>query len=69
MTDETDLKDRPARWALRGSVAVIAAAAVLLLLLLWSDFGPSTGEEVSEGELAAVTFIVGGMMKSRSGAT
>ena len=57
------------QWAFRSSVAVLAAVAVSFLLLLWSDFGLSTGEEISEGELAVVTFTVGGMLKSRSGAT
>ena len=69
MADDTEFEERNVRWALRGSVAVITAAAVSFLLLLWSDSGLPTGDEISDGELAAVTFMVGGMMKSRSGAT
>ncbi len=69
MVDDTDLEERPVRWAIGGSVAALALVAVCCLVLLWSDFGLSTGEKTGERELAAVTFIVGGMMKSRSGAT
>ncbi len=69
MADEPDFEERPVRWAIVGAVAAIAVVAVGWLLLSWSDFGLSTGEETRERELAAVTFIVGGMMKSRSGAT
>ena len=69
MADEPDFEERPTRWAMVGSVAAIAVVAVGWFLLSWSDFGLSTGEETRERELAAVTFIVGGMMKSRSGAT
>ena len=69
MADDTDFEERPVRWALGGSVATLALVAACCLVLLWSDFGLSTGEETGERELAAVTFIVGGMMKSRSGAT
>ncbi len=69
MADDTDFEERPVRWAIGGSVAALALVAVCCLVLLWSDFGLSTGEKTGERELAAVTFIVGGMMKSRSGAT
>ncbi len=69
MADDTDFEERPARWAMGGVVALLALIAVCCLLPFWSDFGLSTGEETGERELAAVTFIVGGMMKSRSGAT
>ncbi len=69
MADDTDSEERPVRWAMVGSVATLAVVAVCCPLLLWSDFGLPTGEETLEQELAAVTFIVGGMMKSRSGAT
>ncbi len=69
MADDPDFEVRPIRWAMVGSVAALAVVAVCCLLLLWSDLGLLTGEETRERELAAVTFIVGGMMKSRSGAT
>ncbi len=68
MADDPDFEVRPIRWAMVGSVAALAVA-VCCLLLFWSDLGLSTGEQTGERELAAVTFIVGGMMKSRSGAT
>ncbi len=69
MADDTDFEERPVRWALGGSVAALAFVATCCLVLLWSVFGLSTSEKTEERELAAVTFIVGGMMKSRSGAT
>ncbi len=69
MSDNSDFEERPVRWAMVGSVAALAVVAVGGLLLFWSDLGLSTGEESRERELSAVTFIVGGMMKSRSGAT
>ncbi len=69
MSDDTDFEERPVRWAMVGSVAALAVVAIGCLLLFWSDLGLSTGEETRERELATVTFIVGGMMKSRSGAT
>ncbi len=69
MADDTDFEERPVRWGVVASVAALAVVAVCCLLLFWSDLGLSTGEETGERELAAVTFIVGGMMKSRSGAT
>ena len=69
MADEPDFEERPTRWAMVGSVAAIAVVAVGWLLLSWSDLDLSTGEETRERELAAVTFIVGGMLNSRSGAT
>ncbi len=69
MADEPDFEERPTRWAMVGFVAALAVVAVGGLLLFWNDFGLSTGEETRERELAAVTFIVGGMLKSRSGAT
>ncbi len=69
MADDTDFEERPVRWAIGGPVAALALVAVCCLVLLWSDLGLSAGEETGERELAAVTFIVGGMMKSRSGAT
>ena len=69
MADNRNFEERPVRWAIGGSVAVLALVAACCLVLLWNDFGLSTDEETGEHELAAVTFIVGGMMKSRSGAT
>ncbi len=69
MADDPDFEVRPIRWAMVGCVAALAVVAVYFLLFFWSDLGLSTGEETRERELAAVTFIVGGMMKSRSGAT
>ncbi len=69
MADDTDFKERPVRWAFGGTLAALAVVAVCCLLLLRSDFGLPTAEETREQGLAAVTFIVGGMMKSRSGAT
>ncbi len=69
MADDTDFEERPVRWAIGGSVAALALVVVCCLVLLWSDSGLSTDEETGERELAAVTFIVGGMMKSRSAAT
>ncbi len=69
MADDTDFEEPPVRWALGVSVAALALVAVCCLVLLWSDSGLSTDEETGERELAVVTFIVGGMMKSRSGAT
>ena len=69
MTDDTDLEERPARWAMGGVVALLALIAVCCLLPFSSDFGRSTGVQTREQGLAEVTFIVGGMMKSRSGAT
>ncbi len=69
MADDTDFEERPVRWAIGGSVAALALVVVCCLVLLWSDSGLSTDEETGERELAVVTFIVGGMMKSRSGAT
>ncbi len=69
MANDTDFKERPARWAMVGSVATLAVVAVCCPLLLWSDLDLSTAEETREQGLAGVTFIVGGMMKSRSGAT
>ena len=69
MADDTDFEERPARWAMGGLVAALALIAVCCLLPLWSDFGLSTGVQTREQGLAEVTFIVGGMMKSRSGAT
>ncbi len=68
MADDPDFEVRPIRWAMVGSVAALAVVVVSFLLFS-SDFDLSTGEETRERELAAVTFIVGGMMKSRSGAT
>ena len=67
MADDTDFEGRAVRWAIGGSVAALALVGGLLLL--WSDFGLSADEETAERELAAVTFIVGGVMTSRSGAT
>ncbi len=69
MTDDTDLKGRPARWVMGGVVALLALIALCCLLPFWSDSGGSTGVQTREQGLAEVTFIVGGMMKSRSGAT
>ncbi len=69
MADDTDFEERPVRWAIGGSVAALALVAVCSLALLWSDSGLSTDGETGERELAVVKFIVGGMMKSRSGAT
>ncbi len=69
MADDTDFEDRRVRWAIGGSIVALAVVAACCLLLFWGDFGRSTGEETMERELATVTFIVGGMMKSRSGAT
>ncbi len=69
MTDETDFKERPARWAIGGWVAALGLGAVCCLLPFWSDLGGSTGVQTREQGGAEVTFIVGGMMKSRSGAT
>ncbi len=67
MADDTDFEERPVRWAIAGSVA--ALALVGCLVLLWVVSGPSTANETAEHQLAAVTFVVGGMMKSRSGTT
>jgi hypothetical protein len=69
MIDDIDSEERPVRWPIGGSVAALAFVAVCCVVLLWSDFGLSADEQTAERELAAVTFIVGGMMKSRSGAT
>ena len=66
MADESEFIERPARWAIGGLVAALAPVAVCCLLLFWSD---STGVQTREQGLGEVTFIVGGMMKSRSGAT
>ncbi len=67
MADDNDFEERPVRLAVCGPVAVLVA--VCGVLLFWSDTGLATGDETEEEGLAAVTFIVGGMMKSRSGAT
>ncbi len=67
MADDSDFEERPVRRTIGGSVAALALVGGLLLL--WSDSGLSAGDEIGDRELAAVTFIVGGMMKSRSGAT
>ena len=69
MADDADFEERPVRWVMGGSVAALAVIAVWSLSLFWTDSGPSTGEEARQREVAVVTFIVGGMMKSRSGAT
>ncbi len=69
MAGDIAFEERPVRRAFGGSVAALALLAVCCLVLLSSNLGLSTGEETRERELAAVTFIVGGMMKSRSGAT
>ncbi len=69
MADEAEFKEPPARWSIGGLLAALALVAVCCLLPFWSDFGLSTGEQTREHGLAEVTFIVGGMMKSRSGAT
>ena len=69
MADDADFEERPVRWATGGWVAALAVVAVCCFVLLWSDLGRSMGKETEERELAAVSFIVGGMMKSRSGAT
>ena len=67
MADDSDFEERPVRWTIGGSVAALALAGCLLFL--WIVFGVSTADETGERELAAVTFVVGGMMKSRSGIT
>ncbi len=69
MADETDFKERSGRGAMGGLAAALALVAVCCLLPFWSDFGRSAGVQTREQGLAEVTFIVGGMMKSRSGAT
>ena len=65
MADDTDFEERPVRRAIGGSVVALAGGVVLL----WSLFGVSLAEATEERDLDAVTFVVGGMMKSRSGAT
>ncbi len=68
MPDDSDFEERYVRWTIGGSVA--ALASVGCLVLLWAVFGVGTAaEETGERELAAVTFVVGGMLKSRSGIT
>ena len=67
MADDTDFEEHPVRWANGGSVA--ALSWVGCLVFLWIVFGLSRVAETGEHELAAVTFVVGGMMKSRSGIT
>ncbi len=69
MADDSDFEERPVRWAMGGVVAALAVVSVCCLLPFWSDLGLSTGMQTREQGLAEVTFIVGGMMKSRSGAT
>ena len=69
MADDTDSEGRLARWAMGGVVALLALIAVCCLLPFWGASGGSTGVQTREQGLAEVTFIVGGMMKSRSGAT
>ena len=58
--------ERPVRWANGGLVS--AFTWVCCLLLSWIAYSPSTANEPGD-ELARVTFVVGGMMKSRSGIT
>ncbi len=69
MADDSHFEERPARWVVGDVVAALALVAVCCLLPYWSDFGLSTGVQTREQGLAEVRFIVGGMMKSRSGAT
>ncbi len=57
------------RWAIFGAVAATAVLAACCLLPLFNVV--SLSSDIADGDdvVAAVTFIVGGMMKSRSGAT
>lgn len=67
MADHTDFEQRVVWRTIGGGAAVLALACCLLLLSV--GFGPSKADESVQRELATVTFVVGGMMKSRSGAT
>ena len=49
--------------------SAVALATLACLALVWLSFGRSTADETGDPGVAAVTFVVGGMMKSRSGAT
>ncbi len=69
MADDSHFEERPARWVVGDVVAALALVTVCCLVSLGCDFGLSAGPQAREYGLAEVTFIVGGMMKSRSGAT
>ncbi len=69
MADDSHFEARPARWVAGDVVVTLAVVGGCCLLALGCDFGLSTGPQTREHGLAEVTFIVGGMMKSRSGAT
>ncbi len=67
MAEDGDFEEPSVRWSIGGSVAALALLGCLVFL--WIVFDISTAEETAERGLAAVTFVVGGMMKSRSGIT
>lgn len=65
MADDTNFERRSLWRTIGSSAAVLALACGSLLLLI----DPSTADEPGQHELVSVTFVVGGMMKSRSGTT
>jgi len=67
MADGADFERRAVWRTIGGSAAVLALAGSLLFFSI--VFGRSAADEPGQRELAAVTFVVDGMMKSRSGAT
>ena len=75
MAKDIEFGERRVRRKIGGSITtpVLGAlgALALLLLFFWLriDGALSTDIKGEERELVAVTFIVGGMMKARSGAT
>ena len=61
--------DGASRWSIFGAVAATAVLAAGCLFLLFNTVSPSSDTAGRDDVVAAVTLIVGGMMKSRSGAT
>ena len=68
MTNSSTLENHLFRWATARAVAIVPAL-VFSFLLVGGIADLSKSDEIRADELAVVTFIVGGMMKSRSGAT
>ena len=73
MNDDLELRGRGRRWVIGAIVAAFLASASGVLLLVFGGF-PSDAPRRPGGQASAqapvvTTFIVDGMMKSRSGAT